>query len=69
MEPESEEMKTSVWIERGVEGPQVGDSGVVDEEGGGDERERRCEAVSRGPMVLVCRWWAKDWNVLLGGGG
>lgn len=65
MEPESEEMNTSVRIESGVDGPQVGESGVVEEAGkGGEERESRCWAVRRGPMVFVCRWWEKVSNVL-----
>jgi hypothetical protein len=56
VEPESEEINTSVLIWRGLEGPQVGDSGVVGEAGvSGEERERRCWAVRRGPMVFVCK--------------
>lgn len=43
--------------ERGVSGWVV----LVD---GGEERESRCEAVRRGPMVFVWRWWAKDENEL-----
>jgi hypothetical protein len=68
VEPESEEMNTSVRIESGVDGPQVGESGVVEEAGeGGEERESRCWAVRRGPMVFVCRWWEKVSNVLADG--
>ena len=34
--------------------------------GGGAERERRCDAVMRGPMVFVLMWWMKDENELAG---
>jgi len=35
-------MNTSVRIETGVDGPQVGEMGAVEEKGGGEERESRC---------------------------
>jgi hypothetical protein len=54
VEPESEEMKTSVRMVIGVEGPQVGERGVEDG-GGGEARESRCWAVRRGPIVFVWR--------------
>jgi hypothetical protein len=65
VEPESEEMNTSVLTVRGVDGPQVGETGMPVEVVGGKESESRCWAVRRGPIVLVCRWWAKFWNVLV----
>ncbi len=64
VEPESDEMNTSVRIEIGVEGPHVGEIGVLETAGGGEESESRCWAVSRGPIVFVCRWCANVWNVL-----
>jgi hypothetical protein len=64
VEPESEEMNTSVRIESGVDGPQVGETGMPVDDERGEESERRCWAVRRGPIVLVFRWWAKVWNVL-----
>ncbi len=65
VEPESEEMNTSVLTVRGVDGPQVGETGMPVEVVGGEESESRYWAVRRGPIVLVCRWWAKFWNVLV----
>ena len=65
VEPESEEMNTRVLILRGVEAPQVGERGAGDMDDGDVERESRCWAVRRGPIVFVFRWWAKDWNVLV----
>lgn len=63
-------MNTKVWIFIGTEG-RNGDGGAfsgIREEiggrGGGEERDRREEAVRRGPIVFVVRWWLKDWNVL-----
>lgn len=33
-------------------------------ESGGEERDRRCEAVIRGPIVLVRRWCVNESNDL-----
>ena len=68
VEPESEDMNTRVrmWIgtegRKGDGGGPFGDFGMRDStggRGGGPERERSEEAVRRGPIVLVVRWW---WN-------
>lgn len=65
VEPESEEINTRVLTVGGVDGPQVGETGMPVEVVGGEESESRRWAVRRGPIVLVCRWWAKFWNVLV----
>lgn len=60
VEPLSEEMKTRVRMWIGVL-EKEGESGLVDAErveGVGEESDRRCEAVMRGPIVLVWRCWA-----------
>lgn len=63
VEPESEEMNTSVYILMGIVGrAKEGESGEVGlralagDDGAGEESLRRCWAVTRGPMVFVWRW-------------
>jgi hypothetical protein len=69
VDPESDEINTSVWIWIGTVGTEGerGEVGRVDGSGvtaDWEERSRRAWAVRRGPMVLVWRWWAKAENVL-----
>lgn len=51
-------MNTSVFMVKGVEGRkgEVGSFGLWCWVEGGDERDKRDEAVNRGPIVFVVRW-------------